>query len=113
MRIVGWQVVTAVVVAVVSWLIGGEIAGISAALGGVVCVVPNMLFALGLRWLERPGKQVGMGVFMALEFAKIALTMAFMITAVWFYRDVSWVYFLISLVIVLKSYILLLYKNRS
>lgn len=112
-RIVGWQSVAAIVVAVVSLLIGGQAAGISSALGGICCVVPNMMFAVGVQVVERRKKQVSMGVFMVLEFLKLFLTMVFMITAVWFYRDVSWVYFLISLAIVLKSYILLLYKNRS
>ena len=112
-RIVGWQAAVAVAVAILSMLIGGQAAGTSAALGGVVCVVPNVLFAIGLRILERRKKQVGLGVFLVLEFLKIVLTMVLMITAVWFYRDVSWVYFLVSLAIVLKSYILLLYKNRS
>ncbi len=113
MRIVGWQTLLAGVVAIGALLLGGQVAGISAALGGVVCVVPNVLFAIGFRMLERRKKQAGMGVFLVLEFVKIVLTMAFMIAAVWFYRDVSWVYFLISLAIVLNSYIFLLYKNRS
>ncbi len=113
MRIVGWQAVIAGVLAVVAVLLGGQNAGISAALGGVVCVVPNLLFAIGLRIMEQRKKQVGMGMFLVLEFVKIVVTMAFMIAAAWFYRDVSWAYFLISLGIVLNSYIFLLYKNRS
>lgn len=112
-RIVGWQFAVAVVVTIGSLLIGGEKGGISAALGGLSCVIPNMLFAVAVRVVERRKKPVSMGFFLVVEFLKIVLTMVFMIAAVWFYRDVSWVYFLVSLVIVLKSYILLLLKNRS
>jgi ATP synthase protein I len=112
-RIVGWQFAVVVGVAVASLLIGGEIAGISAALGGMICVIPNMMFVVAVRMVEHRKKQVSMGIFLVLEFLKIVLTMVFMVAAVWFYREVSWVYFLISLAIALKSYLLLLYKNRS
>ena len=112
-RIVSWQLAVAIVVVLMSLLIGGENAGISALLGGMSCVVPNMLFAAGVQVIERRSGDVSMGTILVLEFIKIVLTMALMVAAVWFYRDVGWVYFLVSLAIVLKSYILLLFKSRS
>ncbi|MBS1170831.1 MAG: synthase chain [Burkholderiaceae bacterium] len=113
-RIVVWQLVVALVYVALAVVIGGEVAGISALLGTASCVVPNMLFMLGYNRLVESGSgQASLGVFLGLELAKVILTIVLMVASVWYYREVSWVYFLLGLAIALKSYILFLLKNRS
>ena len=47
-KIVLLQIVATIGVAVVSALLGGESAALSAFLAGLACLVPNALFALNL-----------------------------------------------------------------
>jgi ATP synthase protein I len=46
------------------------------------------------------------------EFIKIALTIALMAAVVYWYRDVNWPAFLIAFIVVLKSYFILLFRQR-
>jgi len=46
------------------------------------------------------------------EFIKIATTLALMGAVVWLYRDVNWLAFVLSFIVVLKSYLILLFRHR-
>ncbi|MGI9238832.1 MAG: ATP synthase subunit I [Woeseiaceae bacterium] len=53
-----WQVIVGAVLAVVLWRLFGDVAGYSALLGSLVCVIPNAFLALRLAVPRRdPGAQ--------------------------------------------------------
>ncbi|MDR0933736.1 MAG: ATP synthase subunit I [Burkholderiaceae bacterium] len=109
-RIICLQLSLAVVVALVAALLGGKDAGLSSILAGMTCVLPNMVFAGGFHIGDRVGFRSSMAVFFVMELIKIVLTVVLMIAVFWLYKDVNWLAFLVSFVIVLKSYILLLFR---
>ncbi|MCH7829984.1 MAG: ATP synthase subunit I [Proteobacteria bacterium] len=47
-RVLMWQLLIGVVLAAVLWGVFGKVAGYSAALGGLTCVIPNAFLALRL-----------------------------------------------------------------
>ncbi|AIY44114.1 ATP synthase protein I [Collimonas arenae] len=47
------------------------------------------------------------------EFVKIATTIALIGAVVWLYHDLNWPAFIVSFIVVLKSYIILLFRHRS
>jgi ATP synthase protein I len=49
-RVLMWQFVIGAVLAAVLWGFFGSVAGYSAMLGSLICVVPNGFLALRLRW---------------------------------------------------------------
>lgn len=111
-RIVLLQLAAALVVAVLAGLIGGISLALSALSGGLCCALPNAFFALRLTMSARkPGGANPMSFFIG-EFIKIALTIALMAAVVYWYRDVNWPAFLIAFIVVLKSYFILLFRQR-
>ena len=112
LRITLLQLVAMVVVACAAGLLGGISAVWSALLGGICCVVPNSLFALRLYISARKPDGANPMTFFFGEFIKIATTLALMGAVVWLYRDVNWLAFLLSFIVVLKSYLILLFRHR-
>ena len=92
-RVVLWQLVVAVIVALIAVPIGGNSAGIASILAGLSCVIPNGIFFLGFYIAEKILHKNSPATFFVMEFLKIA--------------------FLVSYIVVLKSYILLLSKSKS
>ena len=76
-------------------------------------MLPNVLFALGLHLSDRRSAVKGMAPLFIWELAKIAATIAMMVMVFWLYRDLNWIAFLVSLAVVLKSYIFLLHKIKT
>lgn len=112
LRLIILQLVAMVVAACTAGLLGGVSALWSALLGGVCCVVPNSLFALRLYVsARRPGGANPMTFFFG-ELIKIAMTLALMGAVVWLYRDVNWLAFVLSFIVVLKSYLITLFRSR-
>ena len=111
-RIILLQLVAAFLVALIALLVGGVIAGISALLGGFCCILPNALFAFRLQLAaQKPGNASPM-TFFVWEFVKIGLILTSMALVAVLYRDVNWLAFLAAVIVVLKSYIFLLFRNR-
>jgi ATP synthase protein I len=70
-----WQVIVGGVLAVVFWISLGDVAGYSALLGSLVCVVPNAFLALRLAVPRRdPGAQALVRAAYLGELGKLALT---------------------------------------
>jgi ATP synthase protein I len=111
-RLVFLQILTTLIVSLVAGAIGGLHAGISALLGGAACVVPNGLFALKLAAASRRPQGTNPAVFLVGEFAKVVSTLALLALIVATYRDLVWLAMLVSIIVVLKSYLLALLFNR-
>lgn len=112
-RIIQLQLLSAIGVAAIALLIAGQHAGLSALLGGMSCSLPNALFAMRLFMNERKPGGASPSTFFVWEFVKILLTMAAMVAVGWLYEDVVWPAFVAGVIMVLKSYIILLFRNQS
>lgn len=111
-RIVLLQFATASIMALLALLVFGLSSGISALFGGLCCAIPNAFFALRLTMSARkPGGANPMSFFIG-EFIKIGLTIALLGAVVTLYHDVKWMAFLVSFIVVLKSYFILLFRYR-
>ncbi len=76
-RILLWQLVVGLVLAAVFWGLNGDVAGYSALLGSLTCVVPNAFLGLRLMAPRRdPGARALLRAAWIGELIKLALTVA-------------------------------------
>ena len=112
-RVVLWQLVIAVITALIAVIVGGKISGISSLLAGLSCVIPNGIFFSGFYVSEKWFHKNSPATFFVMEFIKIAISIVLVVLIFWLYREVNWIAFLVSYVVALKSYIFLLSKSKS
>ncbi|GAB2886399.1 ATP synthase subunit I [Paralcaligenes sp. KSB-10] len=99
--------------ALLSWVVAGSAAGLSALMGAGAYFVPNVLFAVRvLLGLYGPGKPSELTFFLGEAF-KLASTLLLLGLAVHLTRGwLVWPAFLLGLLCVLKGYVLLLLPGR-
>ena len=112
-RVLLWQSAFAIVIALISVLIGGVPSGIAAILAGLCCVIPNVCFFAGLFFAQKIFHKIIPATFFVMEFLKILISILLVILVFWFYREIKWIAFIVSYILILKSYILLLLKLKS
>jgi len=110
LRIVSLQLIATVVVGALAALLGGWSAMISAVLGGLCCVVPNGIMAVRLFAASASGT-ASPATFFIWEFVKIALTLALLGATAWLYHDLNWLALVAGIIVALKSYIILLFRQ--
>ena len=77
-RVLIWQFLAGVALAAVLWGVFGRIAGYSALLGSLICVIPNAFLALRLVVPRKdPGARALVGAAWIGEIGKLALTVLF------------------------------------
>jgi ATP synthase protein I len=77
-RVLMWQFLVGVGLAAVLWGVFGKVAGYSAMLGSLICVIPNAFLALRLVVPRSdPGAQALVGAAWIGEILKLALTVLF------------------------------------
>lgn len=113
MRVVWWQAVAGLAVALVAGLVWQRQAiALSAGYGALAVVIPSAVFARGLRMRLTPGQaHVAMVRFFGLEIAKLALTVVLLAVAPKVMRDLNWLALVIGLVVVMKTYWLALWMS--
>ena len=80
--VVGLQLAVTLAAGLLGWLLGGRAAGMSAAWGGAVVLLPAALFAAGMRrWLVRLPPAYALFGFAFGELLKIAATLALLLLA--------------------------------
>lgn len=105
------QVVAAVVAAAIAGYWSGLHGAVSAALGGLVCVLPNALFALRLkRVAQRRGASYPAQFFLG-EFIKMALSVGLLVLVAKKYADLQWVWLLVGLVLAVQAGLLVFWKK--
>ena len=83
----------------------------SALLGGMACVLPNLLFALRLRAVaRRPGASYPANFFLG-EFVKVLATIGLLVFVVRGYADLHWPSMLIGLGLALQAGFLAFFKK--
>jgi len=105
-KVVAYQVlVGAVLVALTAWITGSKSVAISAGYGALAVIVPAAVFARGM---SRRVTSVNAGAavfgFLFWELIKIALTVAMLVAANWWVKDLSWLAMLVGLVVTMKVY---------
>ncbi|MDR2614927.1 MAG: ATP synthase subunit I [Candidatus Accumulibacter sp.] len=98
-RVILLQTAAVVFAIVVGGLIAGGRGGISAALGGAVCVFPNLLLALHLRFAAGRPRGGFLARFMLGEIFKLALIVGSLFIVAREYGDVHMPSLLIGLVL--------------
>lgn len=111
-RLVGIQCAVVVVVAALTWVLAGEAAGWSAGYGGLVVVLPAMVFA---RAVVRQAAHAGTAVarLFGWELVKWVLCIAMLVAAPRLVKDLNWLALLAGMVIVMKTYGLALFAGRA
>jgi len=107
-KIVLWQGVATIIVAAIAGAVGGVASAISAVLGGASCALPNALFALRLSLAARRPGGASSESFFTGELVKVVSTVVLMFGSVWWYRNLSWLPFLLGAIAALKGYFLVL-----
>ncbi|MDR1709033.1 MAG: ATP synthase subunit I [Candidatus Accumulibacter sp.] len=101
LRVILLQAAAVVLASVIGGLIAGLRGGISSALGGSVCILPNLLLALYLKFAAR---RPGAGFLLSVEFVKLALIAGLLVVIVRGYgNDVHWPSLLIGLVLAIHA----------
>jgi ATP synthase protein I len=115
-RVVAWQVVVGVVVALAAWgLTGRPNIGWSAAYGALAVVIPAIIFARGLtgRFSSLNAGTAAVG-FMAWEMVKIVASIVLLAMAPRWVSALSWPALLVGLVLTMKVYwVALAFKPAS
>jgi len=85
---------------------GLESSAISAMFGGLIAVVPGILFAARAKVLSTRANALGLTVFALVtgELLKIIATIAMFILVIMFYPDLDWLPLLLTYVLALKCY---------
>ena len=105
-RIVGWQLVVSVLVALAAWAFTGRVAAAwSAAYGALAVVVPAALFARGLmsQFSSINAVTAGFGFFVW-DAVKIAVSVGLLFAAPQLVPGLDWLAMLIGLIVTLKVY---------
>lgn len=112
LRAIVLQVVVTLAAAVVAGLFVGVRGAVSAAAGGGVCVIPNLLFALRLKSVRlRAGRSFAANYLVG-ELAKIVLTFVLLMVVVNVYADLHWPSLLIGLVLATQAMFLAFWKKN-
>ncbi len=105
-RIVGWQALVGLAVALVAWAVTGKaVAGWSAGYGALAVVIPAVLFFRGLL-RQRGAANAGSAVtgFFVWEMVKITLTVAMLFAAPKLILQLNWLALLAGFVLTMKVY---------
>jgi ATP synthase protein I len=102
-KVVVLQVATALIGIVLATMIFGSRGALSAALGGVACILPTWLFAIRLHAVsKRPGASYAVAFFLG-ELIKIALCIGLLAAVRLVYPEVHWGALVIGLVVTLQA----------
>lgn len=105
-RVVGWQVVVGLLVALAAWALTQDLAmGWSAGYGALAVVLPACLFAHGLaRQRQAANAGAALAGFFVWEMVKIALTMAMLVAAPRLILHLNWLALLAGFVLTMKVF---------
>jgi ATP synthase protein I len=113
LKTVSLQAIVTFGVALVALLLGGANASLSALLGGLVCVVPNAIFAFRLTWAMRRTGHADPASFLIGEFVKVGVSIAMLGAIAMHFHHLNWLAFLVGLIAAFKSYLAMFLFDRK
>lgn len=111
-RIVAWQYALVCVVAAVSWVFWGTVAGLSALGGGMCVAVPNSILALNLiigQMMKRPMKPIGVIIG---EFLKMIVICILFVVVAKFFSGLNWPAMLAGIIAAVFSQFVLIFNKH-
>jgi ATP synthase protein I len=102
-KAVGFQLIATLLAAVLSAALFGSKGALSAAAGGLACVVPNALFALKLAATSGRRPESYPAAFFVGEFIKVAAIVGLLVLAATLIEGLHWGALLIGMVLALKA----------
>ncbi|MBP8278486.1 MAG: ATP synthase subunit I [Propionivibrio sp.] len=111
-RTVFLQVAVTVMAMVVAGIVVGTRGAVSAAIGGLVCAIPNLLFATHLGLSKFRSGASFAGAFLLGEFVKLVLTVSMLVVVAKYYTDLHWPSLLIGLVLATQVLFLAFWKKN-
>ena len=102
--------ITIIAALAMGWYVGTR-GAVSAILGGAVCSLPNLLFALRLKFAARRSAASFPLNFFLGEFLKIAATIALLLLVIKQYADLHWPSLLIGMGLALQAGFLAFWKK--
>ncbi len=102
-RAVGFQLIATLVATLLAAALFGKNGVVSAAVGGLVCVLPNAMFALRLTVSGRRHPAAYPAVFFVGEFIKVAAIVGLLALAAVSIEGLHWGALLIGMVFALKA----------
>ncbi len=114
-RVVGWQMMAGVAIALGAWLLSGDKAvAMSAGYGALTVILPAAVLARGIMSPTSSinAMSAAMG-FMVWEMVKIGLSVAMLIAAPQLIANLSWLALLVGVVLTMKVYwVAAIYKPK-
>jgi ATP synthase protein I len=105
-RVIGWQIIAGVVIALGAWLFSGEaVVAMSAGYGALTVIIPAAVLARGIMspMSSVNALSAAMG-FMVWEMVKIGLSVAMFFAAPQLIPGLSWLALLVGVILTMKVY---------
>jgi ATP synthase protein I len=105
-RVIGWQVIAGVVIALGAWLLSGEVVvALSAGYGALTVILPAAVLARGIMspMASVNALSAAMG-FMVWEMVKIGLSVAMFFAAPQLIPGLNWLALLVGVILTMKVY---------
>ncbi len=103
LKVIVLQIGVTVITAIASGMLAGAKGALSAAAGGVACIIPNLLFALRLQIVMHKAAPSYVAEFFVGEFLKVASTVGLLLLAVNLIDNVQWLALLVGVIAALKA----------
>ena len=104
------QFIATIVLAIVGGILGGAPGFFSNLSGGACYALPNGIFASYL-FLSYKFNKFNEKLFFYAEFAQVTAAIGLMGLTISFYQDLNWLGFITSFCLVIKTYLILLFKH--
>ncbi|MGA8514636.1 MAG: ATP synthase subunit I [Burkholderiaceae bacterium] len=105
-RVIGWQIMAGVAIALGAWLLSGEVVvAVSAGYGALTVILPAAVMARGIMSPTSSLNAVSAAMgFMVWEMVKIGLSVAMFFAAPQLIPGLSWLALLVGLILTMKVY---------
>lgn len=114
-RVIGWQIIAGVVIALGAWLLSGEVVvAVSAGYGALTVILPAAVLARGIMspMSSVNALSAAMG-FMVWEMVKIGLSVAMFLAAPQLIPGLNWLALLVGVILTMKVYwVAAIYKPK-
>ena len=111
-RVILLQAAATLVAMLAGGFLAGMRGGVSATLGGLACLLPNLLFALRLKSVSGRQDATFMANFLLGELVKLAVTVGLLFVIAKGYADLHWPSLLIGLVLATQALFLAFWKKN-
>jgi ATP synthase protein I len=114
-RVIGWQIMAGVVIALGAWLLSGEVVvAVSAGYGALTVILPAAVLARGIMSPVSSVNAVSAAMgFMVWEMVKIGLSVAMFFAAPQLIPGLSWLALLVGVILTMKVYwVAAIYKPK-